>query len=63
VLLVDQRRVTSVRAIDELSGRLGSADVERDGDDLEPFGVELFTQFLPDRQVESAASPGRPREQ
>ena len=61
--LVDQRRVRRLRALDERTRGVGSRGVECNGDDLEPLRVELLTQRLPPGQVETAPSPGRPRDQ
>src|SRR4029077_9850088 len=61
VKLIDQRRMLRLRLLDRFARSI--REVERDRDDLEPLWVELFTQFLPDRQIESAPSPAGPREQ
>ena len=52
-----------LRALDERTGRVDAADVERDRHQLEAAGVELVSQVPPHGQVEAAPSPGSPREQ
>jgi len=58
---VDQRGMLWRRLLDRLARCFGQ--VERDRDDLEAVRLQLFTQFLPDRQVPATPSPTGPREQ
>ena len=61
--LVDQGGMIGIRPLDGRARRFRAAGVERDGHDLEAFGVELSPQFLPHGQVETAASPRGPRDE
>ena len=60
---VDQRGVGRLRGVIPLAGRCFAAGVLRRCDDLEVRALELFVKFLPTWQIESAPSPGRPRDE
>jgi hypothetical protein len=53
---VDQRRVTGPRRLDPRA-RVVDAPIERNGDDDERLIPQLLVDGLPDRQIETAASP------
>ena len=58
---VDEGRVGRLGRVVPLTGCGLSAGVLRRGDDLEILVFELLVNLLPAWQIESAASPGRPR--
>ena len=61
-LLVEKAWMHLVGGFDERLDRRPTLGVAGDRDDLEIAVLQLLPQLLPDRQVKSAASPGRPEE-
>lgn len=59
---VDERRERRLRRVVPFAGRRVTAGVLRGGDDLEIAALQLVIQFLPAWQIESAPSPGGPRD-
>jgi hypothetical protein len=63
VLFVHQHRVFGAGFLDPGSGILNAADVFGNGDDFEILVLVFRVEFLPARQIETAASPGSPGDQ
>lgn len=61
--LIEERGMLLFGGLDEGQGGCGALTFAGDGDDLEVLAVQLFSEVLPDRQVEPAASPRSPGEQ
>jgi hypothetical protein len=60
MLHVDERRKRRLGAIVPLARRCFSARILRRRDNFEILTAKLFVNFLPARQIETAASPTRP---
>jgi hypothetical protein len=52
-----------LRGLDERPRGFGTAQLQRDSDDLDTQGVQFIVQCLPPGQVEAAASIRRPGDQ
>jgi hypothetical protein len=57
MLHVDQRGVSRLGAVVPLPGRSFAAGVLRRGDNFKIFVLQLFVNFLPAWQIETASSP------
>ncbi len=60
MLDIHQAGVLWPSGLDEWSRGLWTVQVQRDGDDLNAFGMKLAAQCLPPGQVVATASIGRP---